>query len=291
MYIYLEHKSTESNYGVFLMKLKEYLYYLGLRPSIKQYSYDIIPVNLEKDGFFQYASWQHPKQLRVSYTQKWVDALREFIHEGDAVIDIGAHAGDVSIPMALAAGPTGAVFAFEPNPYVYKILLPTTALNRKKTNIIPINFAIAEEDGEMEFEYSDSGFCNGGYHYGIAPLKHGHFFKLKVNCIRLMPFLEREYPEWIDKIRFVKIDAEGYDFMVFKSIIDLINRTKPFIRSEIYKHTPKETREDFFRTLFDHGYTIYLSDQEDVFQKQKLDISDVMIQKHYDIFAIPDSKS
>jgi FkbM family methyltransferase len=51
-----------------------------------------------------------------------VDFYQRFLTKGAVAIDIGAHTGDTTVPMALAAGNTGLVLAFEPNQYVYKIL-------------------------------------------------------------------------------------------------------------------------------------------------------------------------
>ena len=51
---------------------------------------------------------------------------------GDAAIDIGAHTGDTALPVALAVGPQGAVFALEPNPFTYKVLIANAGLNREK---------------------------------------------------------------------------------------------------------------------------------------------------------------
>lgn len=168
-----------------------------------------------------------------------VDTLRAFLKPGDVAIDIGAHTGDTSIPMALAVGLKGAVFAVEPNLYVYKVLLANSALNRTKTNIFPLNIAATPEDGSFDFEYSDAGFCNGGFHAGIDPWKHTHFFKLKVTGRNLPRFLESKFPEEAKRLRFIKIDTEGFDRAVASSLRNMIIEQKPYLKTEMYKTHPR----------------------------------------------------
>ena len=70
--------------------------------------------------------------------------------------------------MALAVGKSGCVFALEPNSYVYPVLAKNAALNPDKTHILPLPFAATPEDAELVFQYSDSGYCNGGRFAGIS---------------------------------------------------------------------------------------------------------------------------
>ncbi len=84
----------------------------------------------------QFARWQHPGERPKVVTQQSIDALRAFLREGDVAIDIGAHTGDSTLPIALAVGARGLVLALEPNPYVFKVLEVNAALNPGKTRVI-----------------------------------------------------------------------------------------------------------------------------------------------------------
>ena len=70
----------------------------------------------------------HPYDMPKSITQPAVDAIRQFVSPGDFVIDIGAHSGDTTVPMALAAGQGGCTLALEPNRYVFKVLAANVTL-------------------------------------------------------------------------------------------------------------------------------------------------------------------
>ncbi|HLA13477.1 MAG TPA: FkbM family methyltransferase [Gemmatimonadaceae bacterium] len=278
------------------MKLKEVFYGLGFRPGLREYPFDISSFELPKEGVVEFARWQHPSARRrdragggFRLTQAMVDTHRAFLDAGDVAIDIGAHTGDSSIPIALAVGVKGAVFALEPNLYAYKVLLANCALNRTKTNIFPLNIAATPEDGSFEFEYSDPGFCNGGFHAGIDTWKHAHFFKLKVTGRHLPNFLSSRFPAEAARVRYIKIDTEGFDRAVAASLRSILIEKKPYLKTEMYKHTPESERRGYYRDLRELGYALYKieSDEQD-YRARPLPETDIMKWSHYDVFAVPE---
>jgi FkbM family methyltransferase len=278
------------------VKLKELFYGLGLRPKAREYPYKIITYDLPVDGEISFALWQHPGERKreragraIRVTQAMVNAVRGFLRPGDVAIDIGAHMGDSTLPIALAAGPKGAVFALEPNPYVFRVLLANAALNRHKTNIYPLNFAAAPADGEYEFEYSDPGFCNGGLHEGISRWRHAHFFKLNVTGRNLPSYLSQNHSEELNRLRYVKIDTEGFDRSVAASLRELFVEYRPYLKTEMYKHTPEEERRGYFRDLRELGYALYkVRDDETDYPDMPLRESDLMNWSHFDVFGVPE---
>ena len=62
-----------------------------------------------------------------------------------------------TLPIGLAVGPHGRVFALEPNPYVYKVLAINAALNPQKTRITPLMFAAMPADGVIGERYDPRG--------------------------------------------------------------------------------------------------------------------------------------
>jgi FkbM family methyltransferase len=270
------------------MKLKEIFFGLGLRPGVKEYPYLVDTFQLEREGQVSFARWQHPRERRKEIAQPAVDALRGFLKSGDAAIDVGAHTGDTALPMALAVGPTGAVFALEPNPYTFKVLRANAGLNREKTNIVPLMFAATTDDDELEFEYSDSGFCNGGLHPGISHWRHGHFFKLKVQGRNVLKFLKEDYPQFADKVRFLKVDTEGYDPQVVASLKELVIKNRPFIRSEVYEHLPAEARFKYYDDLRALGYRVFKFVSVTQYRGEELTREQMMQWRHFDIFATPE---
>jgi FkbM family methyltransferase len=269
------------------VKPKEILYLLGFKPKAQKFGYSIGHFDFPDDGRIDYAQWLHPGETKKTLTQESVDELRKFLKPGDVAIDIGAHTGDTSIPMALAVGKSGCVLALEPNSYVFEVLKKNCELNPGKTSIIPLNFAATSADGNFVFEYSDSGFCNGGLHEGISKWIHGHAFLLDVEGKNLHNFLQREYSALIPKIRYIKVDAEGYDFTILQSLSGLLSSCKPYIKAEIFKKTSRPYREKMYRFLVNLGYEIYRVENEANYRGVVLREQDLSKWRHYDVFCVP----
>jgi FkbM family methyltransferase len=179
------------------------------------------------------------------------------------------------------------VFALEPNKYVYPVLERNSQLNLDKTNITPFMFAATPEDCKMTFEYSDSGFCNGGYHEGISKWQHGHAFNLEVEGKNLETFLRTNFPDSISKIKYIKIDAEGYDLSIIKSLIELIKECKPYLSVEVFKKLNKEQRKELFNTLSSLGYLFYKIESETNFKGIEINELNFYDWKHFDMFCVP----
>jgi FkbM family methyltransferase len=192
--------------------------------------------------------------------------------------------------MALAVGPRGTVFALEPNPYVFKVLAVNATLNPEKTHIVPLMFAATPEDGEFEFTYSDEGYCNGGLHESVSRWQHGHFVPLTVAGRNFVRYLEAAAPDALARVSFVKIDTEGFDRAVTRSLEPLLRANRPFLKAEIYKHLPAEERAGYFDDLRTLGYRVFKC-EDDVWRGLELSRADMSRWRHFDIFAIPEERT
>ena len=269
------------------MKPRELLDMLGLRARPRTYPYEIVSFELPKDGHIQYAQWLHPGETTKLVRQEAVEELRRFVAPGDVAIDIGAHTGDTALPIALAAGREGCVLALEPNPYVFPVLKKNSELNPTKATIVPLMIAATTEPGDFDFEYTDAGFCNGGLHDGISKWRHGHAFKLRVRGENLQAYIAAHFPALAPRIRFLKVDAEGYDYQVLASLADLIAARKPFIKAEMFKLLRLSQRERLYDLLVELGYDVFLVDSDARYLGARLDRRTLMTHRHYDVFCVP----
>ena len=280
--------SALSRLGGLFMKLKSLLWMFGLKPKPQVYGTESLRFQLSQDGEIAFEKWQHPKDYFHPFDQLLVDQLRRWIAPGDTVLDIGAHCGDFTVPLALAAGPSGIVFAWEPNPYVYRVLEKNSRLNLTKTNIVPVEAAAARNNGYLEFQYSDPGFCNGGCFDGISRWKHGHPYRLTVPARRITDWMTQRYPERLSRVRFIKIDAEGYDFEVLKSIEAILYQQHPFLHVEMYRYLPEARRVELWQFLHQLGYDLHRTEGGyGVEPGEAIAKSDVMKWEHYDFLALP----
>jgi hypothetical protein len=164
----------------------------------------------------------------------------------------------------------------------------TAALNSARTHIVPLMFAAMPDDGEFEFEYSDSGYCNGGYHAGVSRWTHGHFSKLRVQGRNLGAYLRATAPNELSSLRYVKIDTEGFDRAVVQSLSNLLTTVRPYIKTEIYRHLPDEERRGYHVDLRKLGYRTFKWESDELYWGAELSVDDFSRWKHFDVFAVPE---
>lgn len=273
------------------MRLKDVAYLLGVKPKPRTYGFDVVTTVLPREGPVRFALWQHPRMGRDTVTQavnqEAVDALRAFLAPGDVCVDIGAHVGDTAVPMALAVGPGGCVLALEPNPYVFPVLAANAGLNPDKARIVPLMFAATPEDGPVTFEYSDAGFCNGGRHEAVSRWRHGHAFTLEVRGRNLDRVLRTEHADLLPRLRFLKVDAEGYDLAVLRSLAGVIRERRPWLMAEVYTHTTREQRVALLAFLRDHGYDLHHVEDASHLRGASVGDADVMRWRRWDVLGVP----
>ncbi len=153
--------------------------------------------------------------------------------------------------MAFAVGPEGCVFGFEPNPGAFAVLEANSRLNPGRIRIVPLPYAAGDAPGKLFFKYSDPGLCNGGELRGLSRWRHAHAFEIEVEAIHAESWLRERYPAEIAKLKYIKVDSEGADARILRSMSGLIDEFRPYLRCEIYRHMPEEERRDFFRFLMD----------------------------------------
>jgi FkbM family methyltransferase len=226
------------------------------RRIFDEYPSRIDEYELEKDGTVQFANWDNPLVKKVEIDQATVDFYRKYISPGDMVIDIGANTGDTTVPMALAAGSSGLTIGFDPNPVVFKILKINSGLNPEKTNIIPHCLAVTVEDDEFFFISSEASFSNGGVSKTTKSPLGRFIYREKVRGVNLETFLEANYKAWLPKLSFIKVDAEGYDREIIRSISSLIEKYRPVLVTESLGASPDGDKLGLFDVIHRHGYRI-----------------------------------
>lgn len=271
-----------------LAYLKRKLEKRRIKRTFSEYGYRLKSFILPDFGLVNYAQWEHPFEGEKEITDAQVSFFREFLSEGGFAVDIGAHTGDTTVPMALAAGKSGAVLGLEPNPYVFKILKKNAQLNPQSTHIIPECFAATETPGTFTFQYSDASFCNGGYLDHIESNNHKHHFELEVEGRVLSKELEERFAEWLPKWQLLKVDAEGYDKEIIKSLSGILKKYKPSLLVECYKRLTIDERNDLYDVITQLGYDLYYIDGfEKNAERELLDAASMLDRKHFEMLAIP----
>lgn len=260
------------------------------RRVTKEYPPVVATYDLKEMGNIEFANWSNPLVLQITPKAEMVHFFKQFIEQGDFVIDIGANIGDTTVPMALAAGSTGLTLAFDPNPFAFKILEKNAALNTNLTNIKPIPFAISKEDEEYYFISSEGSFGNGAISSSRDSI-HGKFIHdKKVKGVNLEQFLFENYNQWLSKLSFIKVDAEGYDKEILKSISGLIQSYKPVIVAECFDGLSKDEKIELYDILSSFNYHIsYFQDFDIDAEVIKLvEPTDMLRKETFNLYAVPE---
>ena len=252
-----------------------------------EYGHELREFQLPRDGRVEFAQWLHPFDRPTAITQAAVDAIRRFVRPRDFVIDIGAHTGDTTVPLALAAGPSGCTLAVEPNPHVFKVLAQNAALNRDRTHIIPRSFAATERDGRFVFHYSDASYCNGGFKSQQRWWFYRRKYPLVVEGRNLRNVLRNEFAAWLPKLAYVKVDAEGYDRAILQSLLPILRDARPVIRTEVFRKLMAGERYALYDLLAGIGYRIHRYRDDDDTCGELVVREDMTREKHFDLLAVP----
>lgn len=259
------------------------------RRHFQEYPYEIGQFPLAEEGTVAFANWQNPLVTPKVLRQEEVGFFKKFVKKGDLVVDIGANIGHLSVAVALANGKEGLTLSFDPNPHVFKILEINARLNPDKTNIHPLNFAVTDKADAFYYRSSEASFNNGGISKDESDFHGRYVLPTKIQGVVLEQLLRDNYPEWLPKLSLVKIDTEGYDREVIKSIRSLLERYQPVVISECFGKTTPEQRREHFNLLADLGYRLYhiegfSADTPVVPIKTPEDMNKW---KHFDFYATP----
>lgn len=141
-------------------------------------------------------------------------------------------------------------FAFEPNPFIYKIL--STNIQRNNLQAIAYDCGLSNEAAELDFYVDKKNF-------GASSFVKKHVFDpstvIKASVAVGDKFIEQKQ---IADIDYIKIDAEGLEGKIVQGLRKTIERYQPIISLE---WNCAETRNDFeknnlFTTILD-GYSIH----------------------------------
>jgi len=133
------------------------------------------------------------------------------------VIDIGAHVGYYTLLAAKLVGPTGKVYAFEPEPGNHSTLQKNIQLNNYQ-NIVATRIAVSDRRGRasMYLTSLDSG-RHSLFQHGLPKLG-----STQVETTTLDWFLESQDAPRVD---LIKIDVEGAEVDVLDGMHQLLIRS------------------------------------------------------------------
>lgn len=153
-------------------------------------------------------------------------AYRSFLKEGDNCVDIGAHAGRHLFPMLHVIGSKGKVLAFEPIPRLADALQSNIDLLGWGENVDLRCMALSNEDGTTTFNVAEDAPGFSGL------LKRTYDVPTRITEIEVtlgkLDNLARDF----DSLRYVKLDAQGAEWLILQGAVETIRRLRPIVSFE-----------------------------------------------------------
>ncbi len=147
--------------------------------------------------------------------------LEHAIRPRATILDVGAHIGYFALLSARLTGPTGRVWAFEPNPRLFEILVKNIAENGFGRQIFAVPQAVGSVPGPAVLyvnptESMLSSLCSHAARHG-SPWAASE----EVSCTTLDAWsAERGWPD----VDVIKIDVEGLEAAVLRGMTELARR-------------------------------------------------------------------
>jgi methyltransferase, FkbM family len=198
-------------------------------------------------GYFFYNNLEFPENQDLKL-------FRSLAKSSNVIIDIGANTGLFSI-LSSKANPGSKIYSIEPYLTNYNRLVKNIQLNNFQ-NIEPLNIALGEKVGSVNFSIPESGTIsdvssvNGEFSKHIYPN-----LKWKEIVVPLST-LDQLALKIGEKINLIKCDVETYEMNVFKGALNTLKNDKPTILFESFLD---EERKIFFNNILqENGYHVYL---------------------------------
>jgi len=188
----------------------------------------------------------------------------ELVKAGMTVIDVGAHVGYYTLIAARAVGDKGRVFAFEPEPSNYKLMLKNIHFNGY-SNVIPVQKAVTNITGPIKLFLAE----DASGHSTVCDNPHQR--AIPVDSTTLDDFFADQIPQ----IHVIKIDVEGAENAVLQGMSRIIAKNPELkIFTEFCPEALKIAGclpTEYLEKFANYGFDIYLIDEK----KQSLELAEV----------------
>jgi FkbM family methyltransferase len=215
--------------------------------GLKKIAYKILPEStflqiLHKGFYFMYSTGLLKNKTEFKYHY----AVKDFIKPTDHVVDIGANLGYFAKTFAQLSH-EGSLTCIEPIPAFYSIL----KRNLKSFSYVTIlNTALGKEDGYTTMVLpKDNGVLRTGLPHVIADGEDiGEGIEVKVKITGTKALFEK-----FSRIDYIKCDIEGFEWIVFQELTEVLAKHKPTVQIEL-----SEVNITNFVSFFaELGYTQY----------------------------------
>ncbi len=187
-----------------------------------------------------------------AHTRNEIAMVLAFVRPGDRVVDVGAHIGAFTVPLARAVGATGKVVAVEPDSDSFALLQRNVGLNELADRVEPYCALVADDDATYRPVTTPDHTSATHYLRADGDGTPGPSRR------RLDSFAATFDPR--HPLRLVKIDVEGMELAVLRSGAALFDAYRPLVYVEVVAAQLARydtTVADVERFLTDRGYALF----------------------------------
>lgn len=164
------------------------------------------------------------------------------VEEGDVVLDIGANIGEFSCGVSKIAKQ---IFSIEPDPAVFPCLVKNA---EGKKNISAYQLALSNQDGDASFYISTKDADSSL----VQPKEFSRVINIRVQT--LDAFMREAGLERVD---FLKIEAEGWEPEILAGAIETLKRTRAVAVDSGPERYGNTTVDDVRAALRDAGFDVF----------------------------------
>lgn len=169
-----------------------------------------------------------PSLLNGDYEPYEFEMMTRLASPDTVFADVGANIGLFTVIMGAAVGPQGRVYAFEPEPENFELLIRNLARNGI-SNVVAEQLAVGARSDTLTLHVERGSI---GTHTLVAGLKEDVERRVTVQVTDLDSYF-RGAQRWPD---ILKVDVEGYEPFVFRGAVETLARSRyvffEFIRKD-----------------------------------------------------------
>ena len=187
------------------------------------------------------------------YEPNQTKIVKKYVHEGDVVIDVGAHVGYYTLLMAQLVGKNGKVYSFEPDPVNFELLKKSVEINGFE-NVVLIQKAVSDTTEKIKLFLGDNDSAiNRIYDAKLGDAKKS----IDVESVTI-----DEYFKENDKLfNFIKIDSEGSEAKIINGMEKFLTKNRKLIMmTEFFPFLIKKSGDEpkqYLKSLENSGFELY----------------------------------
>jgi FkbM family methyltransferase len=173
----------------------------------------------------------------------------ELVAPGDVVWDVGANVGLFTFAAAARAGPTGNVYAIEPDTWLVGLLRRSAGLEEAKrapVNVLPV--AISDTVGVSRFHIANRA-RSANYLESCGSTQTGGVRETQWVVTVTLDWILEQFPA----PKVLKIDVEGAEDRVLGGASELLSSFRPRILCEVCQENGSKVSE----ILHSYGYILF----------------------------------